>query len=146
MALEQKLSVRMSQRLIMTPSLQQAIKLLQMSSHELQTFVEAELERNPLLERDESSDNTPAKTENNEAASDGPVEDIASTLGDDSATAEKLDTMDTDLANVYADEARADTEARVAGAVTDSNWSSLRSSGGGGDGQVLRVTPVPLKP
>ena len=35
MALEQKLSVRMSQRLIMTPSLQQAIKLLQMSKLEL---------------------------------------------------------------------------------------------------------------
>jgi hypothetical protein len=35
MALEQRLSVRMSQRLIMTPSLQQAIKLLQMSKLEL---------------------------------------------------------------------------------------------------------------
>lgn len=50
MALEQKLSLRMSQRLIMTPSLQQAIKLLQMTKLELQTEITQELTENPLLE------------------------------------------------------------------------------------------------
>jgi len=50
MALEQKLSVRMSQRLIMTPSLQQAIKLLQMSKLELVEEVQQELLENPVLE------------------------------------------------------------------------------------------------
>ena len=39
----------------MTPQLQQAIKLLQMSNFELEAYVEGELERNPLLERDESA-------------------------------------------------------------------------------------------
>jgi RNA polymerase sigma-54 factor len=38
----------------MTPQLQQAIKLLQLSNQELGEFVEQELEQNPLLERDES--------------------------------------------------------------------------------------------
>ncbi len=42
----------------MTPQLQQAIKLLQLSNIELTAYVEQELERNPLLERDES-DNEP---------------------------------------------------------------------------------------
>ena len=53
MALTQRLELRQGQSLVMTPQLQQAIKLLQMSNLELQAFVEAELEKNPLLERDE---------------------------------------------------------------------------------------------
>ena len=44
MALEQKLSLKLSQRLVMTPSLQQAIKLLQMTRMELETVVAQELE------------------------------------------------------------------------------------------------------
>ncbi|OLD62626.1 MAG: RNA polymerase sigma-54 factor [Acidobacteria bacterium 13_1_40CM_2_68_5] len=50
MALEQKLNLRMTQKLIMTPSLQQAIKLLQMTKLELQEEVTQELTENPLLE------------------------------------------------------------------------------------------------
>jgi RNA polymerase sigma-54 factor len=57
MALEQKLNLRMSQRLIMTPSLQQAIKLLQMTKLELQEEVTQELTENPLLE--EQPEGTP---------------------------------------------------------------------------------------
>ena len=58
MALSVRLDLKQSQSLVMTPQLQQAIKLLQMSNMELGTFVEEELERNPLLQRDES-ENTP---------------------------------------------------------------------------------------
>ena len=54
--LMQKLDMRQGQSLVMTPQLQQAIKLLQLSNIELAEFVEGELERNPLLERDESSE------------------------------------------------------------------------------------------
>jgi RNA polymerase sigma-54 factor len=50
MALEQKLSLKLSQKLIMTPSLQQAIKLLQLSKLELQEVLNQELLENPLLE------------------------------------------------------------------------------------------------
>jgi RNA polymerase sigma-54 factor len=53
MALAPKLELRQGQQLVMTPQLQQAIRLLQLSNVELCTFVEAEVERNPLLERDE---------------------------------------------------------------------------------------------
>jgi RNA polymerase sigma-54 factor len=45
-----KLNVRLSQQLIMTPQLQQAIKLLQMSRLELQGTINQELMENPVLE------------------------------------------------------------------------------------------------
>ncbi len=51
MALFPKLELRQSQSLVMTPQLMQAIKLLQLSNVDLNAYVEAELERNPLLER-----------------------------------------------------------------------------------------------
>jgi RNA polymerase sigma-54 factor len=54
MALAPRLDLRQSQTLVMTPQLQQAIKLLQLSNLELIAFVDQELERNPLLERDET--------------------------------------------------------------------------------------------
>jgi RNA polymerase sigma-54 factor len=53
MALGQRLEIRQGQSLVMTPQLQQAIKLLQLSNLELADYVEQELEKNPLLERDE---------------------------------------------------------------------------------------------
>lgn len=56
MAIGPRLDLRQSQTLVMTPQLRQAIKLLQFSNQEVNTFVEEELERNPLLERDERSD------------------------------------------------------------------------------------------
>ena len=53
MSLAPRLDLRQSQSLVMTPQLRQAIKLLQSSNLEVTAFVEEELERNPLLERDE---------------------------------------------------------------------------------------------
>src|SRR5574338_1574070 len=54
MAMIPRVELRQGQALVMTPQLQQAIKLLQLSNVELQEFVEGELERNPLLEREET--------------------------------------------------------------------------------------------
>jgi len=51
MALTQRLEIRQSHALVMTPQLMQAIKLLQLSNLDLASYVETELERNPLLER-----------------------------------------------------------------------------------------------
>lgn len=48
--LSQRLDLRQSQNLVMTPQLQQAIKLLQMTNVELGDYLEEELEKNPLLE------------------------------------------------------------------------------------------------
>jgi len=52
--MNQNLDLRQSQQLVMTPQLQQAIKLLQLSNVELSDFIEEELEKNPLLEKDDS--------------------------------------------------------------------------------------------
>jgi RNA polymerase sigma-54 factor len=75
MALTPRLDLRQSQSLVMTPQLQQAIKLLQLSNIELSAFVEAELEQNPLLERDEG----PAQT----------AEEVRETLSTDTAPPEQ---------------------------------------------------------
>jgi RNA polymerase sigma-54 factor len=63
MGLEQKLNLRLSQRLVMTPSLQQAIKLLQMSKLELQDVLTQEVVENPLLEEEEEAASAEQTTE-----------------------------------------------------------------------------------
>jgi RNA polymerase sigma-54 factor len=61
MAIGPRLDLRQSQTLVMTPQLRQAIKLLQFSNIEVGAFIEEELERNPLLERDERDEGMPAE-------------------------------------------------------------------------------------
>ncbi len=56
MALEIKQSVRMSQQLVVTPQLQQAIRLLQLSRMELSNLIQKELVENPILEEQQSED------------------------------------------------------------------------------------------
>ena len=63
MALTQRLEFRQSQSLVMTPQLMQAIKLLQLSNLDLSAFVEEELERNPLLERESDGPEAPVTGE-----------------------------------------------------------------------------------
>ena len=53
--ISQNLDLRQSQQMVMTPQLQQAIKLLQLNNMELSEYIEEELEKNPLLEKDESA-------------------------------------------------------------------------------------------
>src|SRR5438552_4797628 len=77
MALEQKLNLRLSQRLVMTPSLQQAIKLLQMSKLELQDVLTQEIVENPLLEEEEetaATETTPEAEAETAAAKEAGVE------------------------------------------------------------------------
>ena len=57
MAIAPKLQLKQGQSLVMTPQLQQAIKLLQLSNIELSAFVEEQLESNPLLERGTGDEN-----------------------------------------------------------------------------------------
>jgi RNA polymerase sigma-54 factor len=85
MALTQRLEFRQSQSLVMTPQLMQAIKLLQLSNLDLSTFVEEELERNPLLDR----------------ASDGPEPPVAGEQG-------PAEFADGDGGGGYGDEGSAD--------------------------------------
>ncbi|HSF38849.1 MAG TPA: RNA polymerase factor sigma-54 [Thermoanaerobaculia bacterium] len=62
MALEQKLSLKLAQKLVMTPSLQQAIKLLQMTRMELDTLLTQELVENPVLEESSEIEEEAAPT------------------------------------------------------------------------------------
>ena len=57
-----RLELRQTQALVMTPQLQQAIKMLQLSNLELADYVDAEIEQNPLLERTEGGDGDDAGT------------------------------------------------------------------------------------
>lgn len=59
-----RLDLRQSQTLSMTPQLQQAIKLLQMSNLELNDYIAEELEKNPLLEQSKPEDATDLKSDN----------------------------------------------------------------------------------
>ena len=92
MALAPRLDLRQSQSLVMTPQLQQAIKLLTLSNLELETFISDEIEKNPLLDTGEIS------TESGEASDgeNGPVE--AAAQGSDeilsSGPAESESTLD----------------------------------------------------
>ncbi len=81
MALEQKLSLKLSQRLVMTPSLQQAIKLLQMTRLELEVVVAQELEINPVLEEaeeveEEEDDGLPLEAATQEVVEEPPTPEV----------------------------------------------------------------------
>ena len=73
MALTQRLQIRQSQALVMTPQLMQAIKLLQLSNLDLVAYVDAELERNPLLEPG-NADGEAAPGANGAQTADKPAE------------------------------------------------------------------------
>ena len=91
----QRLQLRQSQSLVMTPQLQQAIKLLQLSNIELNEFVEAEIENNPLLERGESEREDGTADLGDAGSGDAPAdaapftlsEQLAAGLGDVAADA-----------------------------------------------------------
>jgi RNA polymerase sigma-54 factor len=103
MAIAPRLDLRQSQTLVMTPQLRQAIQLLQYSNIEVASFVEQELERNPLLERDEVAEGLPVER----AAPDQVV--VSGGLPQDTATAARAETLpaegasplDSDTSNLY---------------------------------------------
>ena len=139
MAITTKLELRQSQQLVMTPQLQQAIKLLQLSNLELNEFVDAELERNPLLERDEEQ--APAAEAPIEKSSDGDGDgDDGGDFDDapDSAVEMVADTtssvsdLDVDRDVVYGEESSTDVASLLAG----SSWSNVGQSGNQSDGDA----------
>jgi RNA polymerase sigma-54 factor len=142
MALTQRLEMRQGQALVMTPQLQQAIKLLQMSNLEVQAFVEQELERNPLLERDESA---PAPTRDEgapEPAAEAAVPDSALTLKEDAPPADASSDLDTDYDNVYSEDSACDRANGAAGDGGPSSWQDVRGGGSqnGDDAMSLEAT------
>ncbi|MGI9403527.1 MAG: RNA polymerase factor sigma-54, partial [Hyphomicrobium sp.] len=132
MALSTKLELRQGQQLVMTPQLQQAIRLLQLSNLYLMEFVETELERNPLLDRDENVE-TPARADGEASEFVKPAEPPASTNDnwlDLGKPADPEGAFDSDYENVFTDAAPAD----VSGDQGGSGWASLRQRApGSGD-------------
>jgi RNA polymerase sigma-54 factor len=133
MAITTKLELRQTHNLVMTPQLQQAIKLLQLSNMELASFVEAELERNPLLERadsDEPAEPTPAAAkESAEQETSGASAEAAEADGGDSEDGEWIDLeaggsrtedLDAEPQDVFPD-----ADGFSPGALKDSGWSTL---------------------
>jgi RNA polymerase sigma-54 factor len=121
-----RLELRQGQSLVVTPQLQQAIKLLQLSNLELEAYVEAELERNPLLQRDEA-DRQPETEEAPPVEAEGRELELS---GADASSAEAaVDAREEDL---YADASAADRAADRGGEgeapLTD--WSRAGKGGG----------------
>jgi RNA polymerase sigma-54 factor len=124
LALSPRLEIRQGQSLVITPQLQQAIKLLQLSNLELDSFVEGELERNPLLAREEGEPEPDRQTEPASGASEVDA-------GPGGAAEADLDVRHDDL---YADASPGDRAtgdaapaADVGGAV---DWSKASRGGG----------------
>ena len=124
MALSTRLELRQGQQLVMTPQLQQAIKLLQLSNMELAQFVDGELERNPLLEREAGADPAPEPEAPVTEVADLPALDL-SVPSSETATA----TFDTDHDNLYPDDTRTDRVNDGSDATT-SGWETLRPTSG----------------
>src|SRR5688572_24509515 len=82
MAIAQKLHTKLVQKLILTPSLQQAIKLLPMSTLELADLLNQEMVENPLLEEVPTEELQPAEQQQPEKAAEQPAADKPDTWDD----------------------------------------------------------------
>jgi RNA polymerase sigma-54 factor len=129
LALSARLELRQGQGLVITPQLQQAIKLLQLSNIELEAYVEGELERNPLLQRDE-------REERGEGEPDAPAEaqDISTDRVSETVAAAEMDVRHDEVSP--GEQATGDSaDAAEAGGAVD--WSRAGKGGsfdGDGDG------------
>ena len=136
MALTPRLDMRQGQSLVMTPQLQQAIKLLQLSNIELAEYVEQELEQNPLLERDERETSGEAQEREQKNETDvlnqtGNL-DTADTLnasGENGLGSETSQAMDVEIDNDYTADSGSDLP-QVSDASGYETWSPGGNFGG----------------
>jgi RNA polymerase sigma-54 factor len=129
MAFSQRMEIRQGQGLVMTPQLQQAIKLLQLSNIELQAYVEQELERNPALERIEDAPDTEAgdaPDSDGPASADGEQELSISSDGSDPHAEAAFD--------CGAEDINPDGDIAAAAVGSSIDWSGVGEGRGGYDG------------
>ncbi|MFO0345477.1 MAG: RNA polymerase factor sigma-54 [Labrys sp. (in: a-proteobacteria)] len=137
MALSPRMEFRQSQGLVMTPQLMQAIKLLQLSNLDLVAYVEAELERNPLLERAEPEPVSDVEPAPMAAASADPADGdwMPEDRGLSQGSIER--DLDTDFSNVFQEETRPEPVAAPTplegGDPYVSAWSNVGTSGRDGE-------------
>lgn len=126
MALTPRLEVRQGQSLTLTPQLMQSIRLLQLSHLELSAFIEAELLRNPLLERE---DGEPTETDSSELPERPTELNAAEDTVDYADRVQSEDSIangyDTEAENVFPDTATADRQAEA------QPWTERSGSGEG---------------
>lgn len=142
MALSPRLELKQTQGLVMTPQLQQAIKLLQLSNIELEAYVAAEMERNPLLDwddgngRDQRADHPATDTDgtNDSPAATSPQPESQLDLREDAPAAGAADTLDTDYENLYDGDSGADAarEPEQQTSLAGDSWANTESEGRGG--------------
>ena len=129
MAFSQRIDMRQGQSLVMTPQLQQAIKLLQLSNIELAEFVEQELEKNPLLQRDDSDT---SGDERDSASSDD------FDLGEGAQLADAQDNLDAPREDAYEADSPSEEAIAAHGSVSTSDGpGGAGSSGGNSSGEDL---------
>lgn len=130
MALSHRLELRQSQSLVMTPQLQQAIKLLQLSNLELNEFVEGELERNPLLEaRDPEADAVPQASYEPEIAQEN-IEPQTRSSSDEWLSKSADNTKEDPSANLdmRADDMYPDLAGSDKTSLADQGWNSVKNN------------------
>jgi RNA polymerase sigma-54 factor len=137
LALSPRLELRQGQGLVITPQLQQAIKLLQLSNLELEAYVDSELERNPLLQRDDREGEGEGEDTEAEAKGDG---DVALDQVSDSAAAAELDARPDDVYEGSSPGDLATGDAGAGGTETGASvdWSKANRSGGFDEGEGER--------
>ncbi|WP_374380340.1 RNA polymerase factor sigma-54 [Dongia sp.] len=148
MAITQRMDLRQAQSLVMTPQLQQAIKLLELSNQELAAYVEQELEQNPLLERGEDErailGDESGRLASMEALTNEPAEapagdrvlDSSEYVQSESMADDRQSPLDTDYDNLYntAEDRSAERGSDVAAeSGFAENWSGSGSGGGRND-------------
>jgi len=135
MAIRQNLDMRQGQSLVMTPQLQQAIKLLQLSNQELAEFVDAEIERNPLLEHGETEQRAESDSRAGDEKSTGERQELGEGgTREIGAASEALDAPSEDVNNGDSG-ADAGTANAPSGPSATTDWSKAGSGKGtGGEG------------
>jgi len=94
MALEIRQVQKLAQQLVMTPQLQQAIKLLQLSRLELQEMVSQELQENPALEEAPVEESQATEQIRSEVQPDSPEPTIELVINREQSVVDKISTMD----------------------------------------------------
>jgi RNA polymerase sigma-54 factor len=107
--MKHSLQLRLSQHLTLTPQLQQSIRLLQLSTLELNQELERFLQENPLLERDEAAGEQPSATPGlNGAATDGSPSEVATTPAEENQSAPEGDLFSSGQESPYGSGSRED--------------------------------------
>jgi RNA polymerase sigma-54 factor len=152
--MKQTLSLKLGQQLTMTPQLQQAIRLLQLSTLDLQQEIQTALDSNPMLELEEEGENLAEEDQESEGRAEETSGDSESTDRDEEAHGDDADLeaydedqaqhngdeleyaaaeLDTDLGG---DDAETDWDAPIPEDLpVDTQWDDIYQSSGSGSGQ-----------